>query len=180
MRALSETSFHARDVLVALSVAKLQTPREEGVAAGLSAPTTGRVASWFAEATFATRIARTRGVAVHVVPGPAAVRRIIGEPPTTHHGVRGAVVVATDGAAELRESGTTRAPTAASGVAAFANQSIRRSRLEREVHSRTNGNGAAHERGPVDEVAAREATFKKGGRPFNQCGSHTHVLNAFR
>src|ERR1019366_2128714 len=86
------------------------------------------VARGFAEppAVAAAGVARTVGVAVHVVPGTAAEDRRVRLPPAAERGAVGApVVAAVQGAAELGEPGTAGGPAPARRVAARTQHVVR-------------------------------------------------------
>src|SRR6516162_6627268 len=94
----ADDAADTRDVLVALSVPKLQAAREERVTALRPAPARGVVAPGLAEREPAAAAVGTgaRGIAIHVVARTTAVRGVVGDPPAAHNGVRWTEVVPAD------------------------------------------------------------------------------------
>ena len=170
----------AVDVLVALPVAELEAPGDVGVAAIGSAAAIGPVASRLAEAppVSASRVALAGRVAVHVVARAAAVRGVVGLPPTAHDGVGRAVVVApVDRAAEFAESGAAGRAAPAVAVAAAADQPVGGSRLERQVEAGADGHRTACIGRAVDEAATRDLGLEEARGPVDQGWRHGPVVN---
>ena len=118
----ADDASHARHVLVALPVPELQASGEVRITSVGPATAVRPVTLGPAEGipVTAPAVARTGGVAVHVVARAAAVTRIVRHPPAAHDRVGRAVVVAGHGATELAEARAAGAAASTAGVPALA------------------------------------------------------------
>ena len=171
----ADNAADAGDLLVALAVAKLETARHPRVAPLRPTPARGPVTAGFAESPPAPTAggAPTRGVAVHVVAGSAAVARVVRLPPATHDRVGRAVVVSTvDRTAELRPARTTRRTAAARARPTGAYVPVGRARTQQEVEARSHRDCTAGQSRAVDETAPRHSGRQEGRGPLDQCRTH--------
>ncbi len=113
------------------------------------------------------------GVAVHVVAGTVAVRRVVRLPPSPHHRTGGAVVVpAVDRAAELAEPRAALRPAAAVPVPTSADERVGSGGLQHEIEASADGYGTSHVGGAIDETPTREPRLEEARRLLDQGRHH--------